>query len=135
MRNLGRPSRSDFVQDALCRIRHNASASISRTFLPCCARLTPRLTAVVVLPTPPFWFVRAITLQFDIGASSFRINLATLSRWLCKGFMTIKKADWLFLNYTNRLCKSLFCFYLLLYDKAFLILSVSHFSGNNTAII
>ena len=31
-----------------------ASASMSRTFLPCCARLTPRLTAVVVLPTPPF---------------------------------------------------------------------------------
>lgn len=57
-----------------------ASASISRTFLPCCTRLTPRLTAVVVFPTPPFWLVRAITLQFDIDASSFHIDLATLSR-------------------------------------------------------
>ena len=74
---------------------------------------------------------------YETYMTSFRINLATLSRWLCKGFMAIKKADWLFylLNYTNRLCKSLFYFYLLLYDKAFLILSVSHFSGNNTAII
>ena len=62
------------------------SASISRTFLPCCTRLTPRLTAVVVFPTPPFWLVRAITLQFDIDASSFHIDLATLSRWLCKQY-------------------------------------------------
>lgn len=38
----------------------------------------------VVFPTPPFWLVRAITLQFDIDASSFHIDLATLSRWLCK---------------------------------------------------
>ena len=60
-----------------------ASASINNTLEPCFARPTPRLTAVVVFPTPPFWFVRAITLQFDIGASSFRIDLATLSRWLC----------------------------------------------------
>ena len=40
--------------DALCRIRHNASASTRSTFLPCIARPIPRLTAVVVLPTPPF---------------------------------------------------------------------------------
>ena len=31
-----------------------ASASISRTFLPCRERPMPRLAAVVVLPTPPF---------------------------------------------------------------------------------
>ena len=69
-----------------------ASASISRTFLPCCTRLTPRLTAVVVFPTPPFWLVRAITLQFDIDASSFRIDLATLSRWLCKQYQRTQKS-------------------------------------------
>ena len=68
------------------------SASISRTFLPCCTRLTPRLTAVVVFPTPPFWLVRAITLQFDIDASSFRIDLATLSRWLCKQYQRTQKS-------------------------------------------
>ena len=58
----------------------------------CFARPTPRLTAVVVFPTPPFWFVRAITLQFDIGASSFRIDLATLSRWLCKQYQRTQKS-------------------------------------------
>ena len=55
-------------------------------------RKTPEREAVVVFPTPPFWFVRAITLQFDIGASSFRINLATLSRWLCNSTRERKKA-------------------------------------------
>ena len=33
---------------------------------------------------------------YETYMTSFRINLATLSRWLCKGFMAIKKADWLF---------------------------------------
>jgi hypothetical protein len=42
------------------------SASISKTLLPVFARPTPRLTVVVVLPTPPFWFVIAITLQFSM---------------------------------------------------------------------
>src|ERR1700737_1053565 len=32
------------------------SRSIRRTRCPCDARLAARLTAVVVLPTPPFWF-------------------------------------------------------------------------------
>ena len=43
------------------------SASIRRIFLFCFASATPRFTAVVVFPTPPFWFVTAITLQFSIG--------------------------------------------------------------------
>ncbi len=36
----------------------------SSTFLPCRAKPMPRLTAVVVLPTPPFWLARAMI--FDI---------------------------------------------------------------------
>ena len=63
IRNLGRPSRSDFVQDALCRIRHKLSASITKTFFPCFASPIPKLLVVVVLPTPPFWFAIAITLH------------------------------------------------------------------------
>lgn len=41
-----------------------ASASTSSTFLPCRTNPMPRLTAVVVLPTPPFWLAMAMT--FDI---------------------------------------------------------------------
>lgn len=47
------------------------SASTSKTFLPESASPTPRLTAVVVLPTPPFWFVMAITLQFSMWYPPF----------------------------------------------------------------
>ena len=47
------------------------SASINKTLFPVFARPTPRLTVVVVLPTPPFWFVIAITLQFSMRFSSF----------------------------------------------------------------
>src|SRR5690242_13155242 len=32
------------------------------------ARAAPRLTAVVVLPTPPFWLAMAIVLGIDAGA-------------------------------------------------------------------
>ena len=35
------------------------SMSTSSTFSPDCARFAARLTAVVVLPTPPFWFAIA----------------------------------------------------------------------------
>ena len=49
------------------------SASISNTFLPVCASPTPRLTVVVVFPTPPFWFVMAITLQFSMRFPPFSI--------------------------------------------------------------
>ena len=41
------------------------SASISRTFLPSRAKPMPKLTQVVVLPTPPFWLVMAITFAFN----------------------------------------------------------------------
>src|SRR5690606_2450231 len=37
------------------------SKSITSTRLPCSARATARLTVVVVLPTPPFWFATHIT--------------------------------------------------------------------------
>src|ERR1700722_13509239 len=33
---------------------------MKRTRLPASARPAPRLTAVVVLPTPPFWFIMAM---------------------------------------------------------------------------
>src|ERR1051325_7149152 len=36
------------------------SRSMRQTVLPISARAAPRLTVVVVLPTPPFWFIRAI---------------------------------------------------------------------------
>lgn len=109
-----------------------ASASMSSTFFPCCASPTPRLTAVVVLPTPPFWFVRAITLQFDIDASSFRINLATLSGWLCKVPQNAKKPTGFD---TNRLCKIFNIQLLTFAASSSRISSVSHLSGNSTAIM
>src|SRR5678815_2906328 len=37
------------------------SASISSTFSPTAARAVPRLMAVVVLPTPPFWLATTST--------------------------------------------------------------------------
>ena len=64
MRNLGRPSRSDFVQDALCRIRHKLSESMSKTLFPALASPIPKFTVVVVFDTPPFWFAMAMTLHF-----------------------------------------------------------------------
>jgi len=40
--------------EALCRIRHNSSASINSTFFPCFANPMPKLLVVVVFQTPPF---------------------------------------------------------------------------------
>src|SRR5919106_5363755 len=37
------------------------SRSMMRVGMPERARYAPRLTTVVVLPTPPFWFVQAVT--------------------------------------------------------------------------
>ena len=53
-----------------------ASASMSSTRLFCRASPMLRLAVVVVLPTPPFWFVTAITLQFAIWVFLLCINLA-----------------------------------------------------------
>src|SRR6185312_12885916 len=36
------------------------SRSIRQTRFPCSARAAPRLTVVVVFPTPPFWFINAM---------------------------------------------------------------------------
>src|SRR4051794_9094439 len=47
------------------------SRSIRQTLLPSSARAAPRLTVVVVLPTPPFWFIRAMirmVLAASVGA-------------------------------------------------------------------
>ena len=43
------------------------SVSTSSTFFPCCASPTPKLTVVVVLPTPPFWLATATTLHLFMG--------------------------------------------------------------------
>ena len=45
------------------------SASSSRTFLPSRASEAARLMAVVVLPTPPFWFASAITFAILFSCS------------------------------------------------------------------
>src|SRR5918994_6981095 len=44
------------------------SMSTRSTRRPCSARAAPRLMAVVVLPTPPFWLARAMT--FPISGTS-----------------------------------------------------------------
>ncbi len=49
-----------------------------------------------IMPVPKYnkWNITAFLvrqsdyLQFDIGASSFRINLVTLSRWICKNLFS-----------------------------------------------
>src|ERR671934_1432833 len=46
------------------------SRSTTRTRLPRPASAAPRLTAVVVLPTPPFWLAIAIILARPEGRSS-----------------------------------------------------------------
>jgi hypothetical protein len=45
------------------------SMSTSRTVLPSAARHAPRLTAVVVFPTPPFWLTTAMTWPTRASAS------------------------------------------------------------------
>ena len=55
--------------DALCRIRHNGSASMRSTFFPACASPIPKLAQVVVLPTPPFWLAMAMICVFKIITS------------------------------------------------------------------
>ena len=55
--------------DALCRIRNNASPSMSSTFFPACASPIPKLAQVVVLPTPPFWLAMAMICVFKIITS------------------------------------------------------------------
>src|SRR5690625_1607828 len=52
------------------------SISINNTSLPNSAKLAPKLTVVVVLPTPPFWFVIAIILLI---MSPARYHVYTLS--------------------------------------------------------
>ena len=50
------------------------SASTSKTLNPELANATPRLTAVVVFPTPPFWLAMAITLHLSSNDfSSFTV--------------------------------------------------------------
>ena len=63
------------------------SASTSKTFLPESASPTPRLTAVVVLPTPPFWFVMAITLQFSMWYPPF---IEIYSSLFPDGYVTVR---------------------------------------------
>src|ERR1700722_4734907 len=46
------------------------SRSMTRTREPCWARLAARLTAVVVLPTPPFWFAIVMIRQRGAGGQA-----------------------------------------------------------------
>ena len=55
--------------DAKCRIRHLGSPSMRSTFFPAWASPIPKLAQVVVLPTPPFWFVMAMICVFKIITS------------------------------------------------------------------
>ncbi len=57
------------------------SISTSSTLRPAAARYVARLMAVVVFPTPPFWFVIAYT--FDTGYfRTFRLTMAIMA--ICK---------------------------------------------------
>ena len=53
------------------------SASISSTRLPCRASATLRDTAVVVFPTPPFWFEIAMVFHFRSSQSSLSLLAPT----------------------------------------------------------
>ena len=59
------------------------SASTSNTFFPCIARPIPRLTEVVVFPTPPFWLQMAIVLQFDTSCILLSWIFIAIVEWLC----------------------------------------------------
>src|SRR5215208_4088454 len=48
------------------------SRSMRQTFLPSSASVAPRLTVVVVFPTPPFWFIRAMVRM--IAAAPWRTS-------------------------------------------------------------
>src|SRR4051794_30792005 len=50
------------------------SRSTTRTRYPSSASAAPRLTAVVVLPTPPFWFAIARTDGSSIGGSAVMVS-------------------------------------------------------------
>src|SRR5208283_1736579 len=57
------------------------SASMTRTWRSLAARDAPRLMAVVVFPTPPFWLATAITLPKVWGLLAWRDQHAiTVSR-------------------------------------------------------
>src|ERR671936_1070089 len=46
------------------------SRSTTRILWPSSARAAPRLTAVVLLPTPPFWLATAITRTPDVRSAA-----------------------------------------------------------------
>src|SRR4029453_3281236 len=63
VRSTARGFRPSPTESAPC-----GSMSTRSTWRPCSARAAPRLMAVVVLPTPPFWLARAMT--FPISGTS-----------------------------------------------------------------
>src|SRR5512132_2092991 len=63
VRSTARGFRPSPTESAPC-----GSVSTRSTWRPCSARAAPRLMAVVVLPTPPFWLARAMT--FPISGTS-----------------------------------------------------------------
>ena len=48
---------------------------MTRTVCPCSASAAPRLTAVVLLPTPPFWLAMAMTRTAGAGCLPFDLDV------------------------------------------------------------
>ena len=88
--------------DALCRIRNNASPSMSSTFFPACASPIPKLAQVVVLPTPPFWLAMAMICVFKIITSFLGMKKGRMwpestfslrnDMWLCNNLSFVRLA-------------------------------------------
>ena len=55
----------------LASLRPMPSSSISNIFLPCRASPVPRLPAVILLPMPPFWLTKVITLVMVLSSLLF----------------------------------------------------------------
>src|SRR5918992_2939665 len=86
VRSRARGLRPSPTESAPC-----GSMSTRSTWRPCSARAAPRLMVVVVLPTPPFWFARAMTFPIygtsgPTAALCRHIALSTRKldvKWLC----------------------------------------------------
>ena len=61
---------TSYTYDALNQLTKEVNQAAGKTFLPFAASPAPRLNAVVLLPTPPFWLATAITFVFAKGGSS-----------------------------------------------------------------
>src|SRR5262252_7048847 len=67
------------------------SRSTTSTWVPCSARHAARLTAVVVLPTPPFWLAMVIT-RHDGGRGHSRSVSPSAASAVCAGLTGARPA-------------------------------------------